>query len=345
MCSAGPISQSAPRPPDRDAGACSRCRGLRACPGRLHGGGGGGAMDSPEVTFTLAYLVFAVCFVFTPTEFYSAGLTVQNLLSGWLGSEDAAFVSYHLRRTAATLLCHSLLPLGEPAAARSGPRPVGRVGEGARGEAAGPEREAAPPAGRSQGAEALARTPEAPGRRGGPAPGLGRGQGRQRWVTLGGVVTGAEAGEGVSEAGTLPGCLGAVLGSAPGARWPLGGRPVTGWTGTGWRVGGRRGSGGPAGRSRCGRVAAWPRLRLCGHGGVSSWRRMQQPGRCGERPEGPGACGEGGRRGAHVRMETGPARRAGGHVPWADWLLCLVLGSPPGSFSLRTQHPVSRAAS
>lgn len=71
-------------------------------------------MDSPEVTFTLAYLVFAVCFVFTPNEFYSAGLTVQNLLSGWLGSEDAAFVPYHLRRTSATLLCHSLLPLGEP---------------------------------------------------------------------------------------------------------------------------------------------------------------------------------------------------------------------------------------
>ncbi|XP_058157643.1 E3 ubiquitin-protein ligase TM129 [Dasypus novemcinctus] len=69
-------------------------------------------MDSPEVTFTLAYLVFAVCFVFTPNEFHSAGLTVQNLLSGWLGSEDAAFVSYHQRRTAATLLCHSLLPLG-----------------------------------------------------------------------------------------------------------------------------------------------------------------------------------------------------------------------------------------
>ncbi|XP_012590331.1 PREDICTED: E3 ubiquitin-protein ligase TM129 [Condylura cristata] len=69
-------------------------------------------MDSPEVTFTLAYLVFAVCFVFTPTEFHSAGLTVQNLLSGWLGSEDAAFVGYHLRRSAATLLCHSMLPLG-----------------------------------------------------------------------------------------------------------------------------------------------------------------------------------------------------------------------------------------
>lgn len=84
----------------------------------LHGLVSGGGMDSPEVTFTLAYLVFAVCFVFTPNEFYSAGLTVQNLLSGWLGSEDAAFVPYHLRRTSATLLCHSLLPLGEPPVCR-----------------------------------------------------------------------------------------------------------------------------------------------------------------------------------------------------------------------------------
>lgn len=83
-------------------------------------------MDSPEVTFTLAYLVFAVCFVFTPTEFHSAGLTVQNLLSGWLGSEDAAFVPYHLRRTAATLLCHSLLPLGEPGADLRNPEREGR---------------------------------------------------------------------------------------------------------------------------------------------------------------------------------------------------------------------------
>ncbi|XP_073198863.1 E3 ubiquitin-protein ligase TM129 isoform X2 [Lepidochelys kempii] len=69
-------------------------------------------MDSPAVTFTLAYLVFAVCFVFTPNEFRSAGLTVQNLLAGWLGSEDAAFVHYHLRRSTGTMLAHGLLPLG-----------------------------------------------------------------------------------------------------------------------------------------------------------------------------------------------------------------------------------------
>ncbi|XP_053169072.1 E3 ubiquitin-protein ligase TM129 [Hemicordylus capensis] len=69
-------------------------------------------MESPAATFTLAYVVLAVCFVFPPNEFHLAGLTVQNLLGGWLGSEDAAFVQYHLRRGSGTLLAHSLLPLG-----------------------------------------------------------------------------------------------------------------------------------------------------------------------------------------------------------------------------------------
>ncbi|XP_005996834.1 E3 ubiquitin-protein ligase TM129 [Latimeria chalumnae] len=69
-------------------------------------------MERPEVTFTLAYVVFAVCFVFTPNEFHSAGLTVQNLLSGWLGSEDVDFTHFHIKRTTATALVHSLLPLG-----------------------------------------------------------------------------------------------------------------------------------------------------------------------------------------------------------------------------------------
>lgn len=69
-------------------------------------------MDRPEVTFTLAYIVFVFCFVFTPTEFISAGVTVQNLFSGWLGSEDLGFVQYHIKRTTVTLLVHSILPLG-----------------------------------------------------------------------------------------------------------------------------------------------------------------------------------------------------------------------------------------
>ncbi|MFT7797451.1 E3 ubiquitin-protein ligase TM129 [Arapaima gigas] len=69
-------------------------------------------MDSPEVTFTLAYVVFVFCFVFTPNEFQSAGVTVQNIFSAWLGSEDLTFVEYHIKRTTVTLLVHSALPLG-----------------------------------------------------------------------------------------------------------------------------------------------------------------------------------------------------------------------------------------
>ncbi|XP_029367781.1 E3 ubiquitin-protein ligase TM129 isoform X3 [Echeneis naucrates] len=69
-------------------------------------------MESPELSFTLVYVVFCLCFVFTPTEFHSAGLTIQNLFSSWLGSEDLGFVQYHVRRTTVTLLVHSALPIG-----------------------------------------------------------------------------------------------------------------------------------------------------------------------------------------------------------------------------------------
>ncbi|XP_037316822.2 E3 ubiquitin-protein ligase TM129 isoform X3 [Pungitius pungitius] len=69
-------------------------------------------MESPELSFTLAYVVLSLCFVFTPNEFRSAGLTVQNLFSSWLGSEDVGFIQYHVRRTSITLLVHSALPLG-----------------------------------------------------------------------------------------------------------------------------------------------------------------------------------------------------------------------------------------
>ncbi|XP_059919397.1 E3 ubiquitin-protein ligase TM129 [Gadus macrocephalus] len=69
-------------------------------------------MESPDVTFTLAYIVFTFCFVFTPNEFRSAGLTVQNLFSSWLGSEDIGFIQYHVKRSSLTLLVHSSIPLG-----------------------------------------------------------------------------------------------------------------------------------------------------------------------------------------------------------------------------------------
>uniref|UniRef100_A0A8C4QWG8 Transmembrane protein 129, E3 ubiquitin protein ligase n=1 Tax=Eptatretus burgeri TaxID=7764 RepID=A0A8C4QWG8_EPTBU len=67
-------------------------------------------MESPEAVFTFAYLLFAICFLLTPTEFRSAGITVHGLLAGFLGSEDLDFVRFHMRRTAAALLLHSFLP-------------------------------------------------------------------------------------------------------------------------------------------------------------------------------------------------------------------------------------------
>jgi len=69
-------------------------------------------MDRPDATFTLAYMVFALCFVFTPNEFRSAGLTVQHMFSEWLGSEDITFIQHHIRRTTLTVLFHCFLPLG-----------------------------------------------------------------------------------------------------------------------------------------------------------------------------------------------------------------------------------------
>ena len=69
-------------------------------------------MESPNVIVTLAYWLLAACFVAPPTEFISAGLTVQNLLASLLGSEEMNFIYYHVKRTTATVVVHSLIPLG-----------------------------------------------------------------------------------------------------------------------------------------------------------------------------------------------------------------------------------------
>ncbi|KAG8237826.1 hypothetical protein J437_LFUL002435 [Ladona fulva] len=63
-------------------------------------------------TFTLFYILISICFIFPPSAFVSAGITVEYLFSKWLGSENEQFIQYHIRRTSATVLCHSLLPLG-----------------------------------------------------------------------------------------------------------------------------------------------------------------------------------------------------------------------------------------
>lgn len=64
------------------------------------------------ILYSIVYLFFSGCFIAPPTEFVSAGITVQNLFSPWLGSEDFNFIYYHQRRTTLTLLVHSFIPLG-----------------------------------------------------------------------------------------------------------------------------------------------------------------------------------------------------------------------------------------
>lgn len=71
-----------------------------------------GNEDTLNAIFTIGYLFFVFCFVAPPTEFVSAGLTIQNVLSNYLGSEQLHFIEYHMKRTAVTLLVHSILPLG-----------------------------------------------------------------------------------------------------------------------------------------------------------------------------------------------------------------------------------------
>lgn len=61
--------------------------------------------------FTILYIFFSVLLIAPPTEFISAGLTIQNVFSSILGSEDINFVYYHMKRTSVTLLFHSLFPL------------------------------------------------------------------------------------------------------------------------------------------------------------------------------------------------------------------------------------------
>ncbi len=73
------------------------------------------------IIYSIGYVFVSVLIVLPPTEFVTAGLTLPALLSPLIGAEDdlpqhfrgrAGFVWFHIRRSAATLLVHSLLPLG-----------------------------------------------------------------------------------------------------------------------------------------------------------------------------------------------------------------------------------------
>lgn len=53
------------------------------------------------------------CIIYPPTEFVSAGLTIKDIFSNWLGSENEFFVQYHIKRSIITLFIHSMLPFGK----------------------------------------------------------------------------------------------------------------------------------------------------------------------------------------------------------------------------------------
>lgn len=59
--------------------------------------------------YSLLYWLLALLVIFPPDEVVSAGLTVEALSGSWLGSQTFSFIHYHIRRTAATLIIHTLL--------------------------------------------------------------------------------------------------------------------------------------------------------------------------------------------------------------------------------------------
>nr|XP_053647508.1 transmembrane protein 129-like isoform X3 [Cherax quadricarinatus] len=62
--------------------------------------------------YSLLYWLFALVVVFPPDEMVSAGLTIETVFGSWLGSQLTAFIQYHIRRTAVTLMMHTLLFTG-----------------------------------------------------------------------------------------------------------------------------------------------------------------------------------------------------------------------------------------
>jgi hypothetical protein len=70
-------------------------------------------MGSAEIVFTLVYFLLGLCLVAPPTEFIHAGLTVQNVLASYLGSEEMNFIYYHIKRSTVTSLFHSIIPIGK----------------------------------------------------------------------------------------------------------------------------------------------------------------------------------------------------------------------------------------
>jgi len=64
----------------------------------------------PVTVYSVIYSLCAFIIVFPSHEVRSAGLTIENLFSGYLGDQNLTFVLYQLRRVALTKCIHSALP-------------------------------------------------------------------------------------------------------------------------------------------------------------------------------------------------------------------------------------------
>ncbi|CAD5113916.1 DgyrCDS3075 [Dimorphilus gyrociliatus] len=68
-------------------------------------------MSSYDMVFTIVFCLISFCIIAPPEEFVAAGLTIQNILDRFLGSETINFINYHMKRISITLVCHSSVPL------------------------------------------------------------------------------------------------------------------------------------------------------------------------------------------------------------------------------------------
>ncbi|XP_043260847.1 E3 ubiquitin-protein ligase TM129 [Colletes gigas] len=62
--------------------------------------------------YSLFYVLMSGCIIYPPTEFVSAGLTIKDIFSNWLGNENEFFIQYHIKRSVITLFIHSILLFG-----------------------------------------------------------------------------------------------------------------------------------------------------------------------------------------------------------------------------------------
>ncbi|KAJ8920307.1 hypothetical protein NQ315_011969 [Exocentrus adspersus] len=66
---------------------------------------------SPEILFTLIYILLCACIIYPTSECISAGLTIEAIFSNILGAEHVSFTRYHIKKSCLNLFVYSLLPL------------------------------------------------------------------------------------------------------------------------------------------------------------------------------------------------------------------------------------------